>query len=108
MEPLSPGDCAISSIASFELFTGVEKCANPASEEQKVDLLLATVTEIAFDHLASRESARIRAILESQGCMIGPYDILIAGHALSIGLILVSGNTSEFSRVPGLQLENWM
>ncbi len=56
--------------------------------------------------LAARESARIRAILEAQGQTIGPYDILLAGHALAVGLVLVTANTTEFSRVPELELQN--
>jgi tRNA(fMet)-specific endonuclease VapC len=103
----APADCAISSITSYELFTGVEKCADPANELAKVSDLLATITELVFDGEAAREAARIRASLEAQGCMIGPYDVLLAGHARSAGLTLVTGNSAEFARVPGLNLENW-
>lgn len=102
-----PGDCAVSTITSYELFTGVEKCSNPAKERHKVDLLLKTVHQVPFDSSAAQEAARIRALLESQGQTIGPYDLLLAGHALARSLILVSANTKEFSRVPGLTLENW-
>lgn len=104
---ISPGDCAISTITSYELATGVEKCANPVKEAAKVKLLLTTVGQVAFDTNAALEAGRIRGLLESQGCMIGPYDVLIAGHALSLGLVLVTGNTNEFSRVPALRIENW-
>jgi tRNA(fMet)-specific endonuclease VapC len=62
---------------------------------------------LPFDASAAIESARIRAHLESQGQMIGPYDVLLAAQARSMGLTLVSANTGEFSRVPGLGLENW-
>jgi len=107
MAAVSPGDCAISTITSYELFTGIEKCAHPAKEVSKVNLLLATVHQLVFDAQAAREAGRIRALLESQGQMIGPYDILLAGHALAAGLILVTGNTGEFSRVPALSLKDW-
>jgi tRNA(fMet)-specific endonuclease VapC len=107
MAAVPPTDCAISSITSYELFTGVEKCADPAKELAKVNLLQATVSELVFDAEAAREAGRIRALLESQGCMIGAYDVLLAGHARSGTLILVTANTAEFSRVPGLNLENW-
>ena len=107
MAAVPPADCAISSITSYELFTGVEKCADPAKELAKVDLLLATVGELVFDGEAAREAGRIRALLESQGCMIGAYDVLLAGHARSASLTLVTANTAEFSRVPGLKLEDW-
>ena len=69
--------------------------------------LLKTIRTLPFDSAAAREAARIRAELESQGCPIGPYDVLLAGHALAAGLILVSANTAEFSRVAGLAVENW-
>src|SRR5271154_6270927 len=95
-------ECAISSITSYELFTGVEKCADPAKERAKVDLLLATISELVFDGEAAREAGRIRALLESQGCMIGAYDVHLAGHARTASLTLVTGNTAEFRRVPGL------
>ncbi len=105
---VAPGDCAISTITAYELYTGVEKCAKPAQERGKVELLLTTVWEIPFDPDAARESARVRALLESQGQPIGPYDVLLAGQALAHSLILVTANTREFSRVPGLVLENWV
>ena len=104
---ISPSDCAISTITSYGLFTGVEKCADPVRERSKVELLLTTVCQLVFDAAAARESGRVRALLEAQGRMIGPYDILLAGHALSAGLTVVTANTSEFSRVPALVLENW-
>jgi tRNA(fMet)-specific endonuclease VapC len=107
MAAVSPGDCAISTITSYELFTGIEKCANPAKEMAKVNLLLTTVHQLAFETQAAREAGRIRALLESRGQMIGPYDVLLAGHALSTALILVTANTGEFSSVPSLSLEDW-
>jgi tRNA(fMet)-specific endonuclease VapC len=107
MAAVTPGDCAISTITSYELCTGIEKCAHPAKELAKVSLLLATVNELVFDAPAAREAGRIRAFLEAQGRMIGPYDVLLAGHALAAGLTLVTANTGEFSRVPALLLENW-
>ena len=107
MTGLTPDDCCVSAITSYELHTGVGKCREPESERLKVDLFLETVGQVPFDEPAARESGRLRAILESRGMMIGPYDVLLAGHALAAGLILVTANTAEFSRVPGLTLENW-
>lgn len=101
------GDCGISTITSYELFTGIEKCVNPVKERAKVYLLTNTLFEMDFDSSAAEEAARIRAILESQGQPIGPYDTLLAGHALALSLILVTANVKEFSRVPGLIVENW-
>jgi len=54
------------------------------------------------------EAAKIRAVLEKRGKGIGPYDTLIAGHALAAGARLVTANTREFGRAPGLKLENWI
>jgi tRNA(fMet)-specific endonuclease VapC len=107
MAVVIPSDCMVSSITTYELFTGIEKCAAPAKEAAKVDLFLATVTELFFDRQAAKEAGRIRALLELQGCMIGPYDVLLAGHAQSAGLTLVTANTNEFSRVSSLNLEDW-
>ena len=102
-----PGDCAVSTVTSYELFTGVEKCANPAKERAKVELLLKTIEELPFDSAAARDAGRIRAILEAQGQMIGTYDLLLAGQALTLSVTLVTANTKEFSRVPGILLDNW-
>ena len=107
MAAVSRGDCAISTITAYELYTGVEKCAKPAQERAKVDLLLRTVYEIAFDSVAAKEAAHIRALLESQGQSIGPYDLLLAGQASAGSITLVTANTKEFSRVLGLKLEDW-
>src|SRR5215813_13221920 len=76
---LAPDECAISTITSYELFTGVEKCADPAKERAKVELLIKTIAEVAFSTAAAQEAARIRAKLELQGMTIGPYDLLLAG-----------------------------
>ena len=102
-----PADLAVSSVTSYELYTGVEKCANPARERSKVERFLNALRQLEFDRLAAREAARIRADLESRGEMIGPYDVLLAGQAMSLGLILVTNNTNEFARIPGLTLEDW-
>jgi len=107
MSAIAPGDSVVSTITSYELYTGIAKCASPAKEQAKVDLLLRTVIELPFDQTAAREAGRIRGLLESQGQMIGPYDVLLAAHALAVGLILVTANTNEFQRVPGLTVENW-
>ena len=104
---VAPGDSVISTITSYELYTGIAKCASPDKEQAKVDLLLQTVMELPFDQTAAREAGRIRGLLESRGEMIGPYDVLLAAHALAAGLILVTANTNEFQRVPGLTVENW-
>ena len=106
MSAASPGDCAISTITSYELYTGVEKCSDPSREAEKVGILLKTVHTLPFDAAAAHEAARNRVRLESQGSPIDPYDLLLAGHAIAAGLILVTANTAEFNRVVGLAVEN--
>jgi tRNA(fMet)-specific endonuclease VapC len=107
MSAVSPGDCAISTITSYELYTGVEKCSDPVRERTKVEALLKAVHTLPFDLAAARRAAGIRAALESQGRPIGPYDVLLAGHAVAAGLVLVTANTAELTRVAALALENW-
>ena len=107
MAALSPDDCAISTITGYELYTGVAKCTDPGREAAKVERLLRTVHAVPYDWAAAQEAAKIRADLESRGCPIGPYDVLLAGQATAAGLILVSANVAEFSRVVGLSLEDW-
>ena len=103
----SPAECAISTITSYELYTGVEKCADPRREATKVARLLQTVHTLPFDSVAAQRAAQTRAKLEFEGCPIGPYDVLLAGHAPAAGLILVTSNTAEFTRVAGLAIEDW-
>jgi tRNA(fMet)-specific endonuclease VapC len=87
LSALSPTDCAVSTITAYELLTGVEKCADPRRERSKVKRLLSTVSELAFDSAAAAEAARIRAQLEALGQVISPYDLLLAGHAMSAKLV---------------------
>ena len=107
MSAVAPADCAVSTVTVYELYTGVEKCADPSRERSKVTRFLSTINEITFDAQAAREAAVIRARLEAQGQMIGPYDVLLAGQAKAAGRRLVTHNTAEFARVPGLTLEDW-
>jgi tRNA(fMet)-specific endonuclease VapC len=107
MSNLMTGDCGISAITTFELFTGLCKCANPTLELTKLETLLQDVTEQPFDSAPAMEAAKIRVALEAAGQVIGPFDMLIAGHALALNLVLVTNNTKEFVRVSGLSLENW-
>jgi len=63
---------------------------------------------LPFDAAAADHAAEIRASLERMGRRIGGYDLLIAGHARSRGLVVVTGNLAEFSRVDGLRCEDWL
>lgn len=99
---------SVSTIVQTELMVGVEKSPDPTQAGERVERLLARVTVLPFDEAAAAHAASIRAYLEAVGRKIGAYDGLIAGHARSLGLTLVSGNTHEFSRVPGLLHEDWL
>jgi tRNA(fMet)-specific endonuclease VapC len=103
----NPMDCAVSTISAYELFTGIAKCSDPRREGPKVAKLLQSVHKLPFNLSAANQAGKIRADLEARGSMIGPYDVLLAGHALSQGLVLVTANAGEFSRVAGLTLEDW-
>ena len=70
-------------------------------------LLLANIEIISFDSLATESYGKVRADLEKMGTPIGPLDMMIAGHAQSLGYTVVTNNTREFERVKGLNLENW-
>lgn len=107
LEAISPADCAISAVTAFELATGILRCRQPERERRKLDRLFALVSVLPFDAAAAAETARVRHLLESDGRKIGPYDLMIAGQALSARLILVSNNTREFSRIPALRLVDW-
>lgn len=103
----SPKDIAIPAIVLFELQVGIAKSSSPEKRSQQLRELLKVVRIIDFDDEAAQAAAGIRAVLESRGMPIGPYDLLIAGSVQARGLTLVSRNTGEFSRVAGLRLESW-
>lgn len=104
---ISPDDCAISTVTLFELTVGVAKCREPKAEAAKVTRFLSNVHLLPLEAQAAQRAGAVHAELEKQGTMIGPYDVLLAGQALAHGLRLVSGNTGEFSRIAGLNLEGW-
>ncbi len=72
-----------------------------------MDALLAPIVSLPYDDAATDHFVALRRHLESIGEMIGPYDMQIAAIALANGCTLVTHNTAEFSRVPGLVLEDW-
>lgn len=98
----------ISTIGLTELLWGAIKSARPEHHRREVDRFAARLEVLAFDASAADHAADIRANLERIGAAIGAYDVLIAGHARSRGLIVVTGNLSEFGRVEGLRCEDWL
>ncbi|MBA3810078.1 MAG: tRNA(fMet)-specific endonuclease VapC [Caulobacteraceae bacterium] len=97
----------ISSICFAELVYGAEKSAKPAETLPEVERFAARLAVLAFDDRAAAHAANIRATLERRDAPIGAYDLLIAGHARSLGLVVVTGNLKDFGRVEGLRAENW-
>ncbi len=102
-----PEEICISAITYAELMHGVEKSMAVERNRIAMSLFLSPITILQFDERAAEEYGRIKAELEKKGTPIGPMDTLIAGHARSSGLILVTNNTGEFSRVTGLAVEDW-
>ncbi len=100
-------EICISSITYSELMHGVEKSQQRDKNFLALSLFLSSITILDFDSYAAEKYGAIRADLESKGTPIGPMDTLIAAHALSKDLILVTNNTREFCRVNKLQLEDW-
>ena len=103
----NPDDMCISSITYGELMHGVEKSQAIERNRAAITLFLSAIAILTFDSRAAEEYGRVRAELEKSGTPIGPMDTLIAGHAKSEGLILVTNNTREFMRVRGLKVEDW-
>jgi tRNA(fMet)-specific endonuclease VapC len=94
-------------IVAAELRLGAAKRASPRLTGQ-VEAVLSALEVLPLEPPADERYALLRDHLERQGAPIGPNDMLIAAHALSLGLSVVTGNLREFSRVPGLVVENWL
>lgn len=101
------GEIAISSITVAELQFGVSNSQKQQQNQTAFDLFLAPLEIVDFDVRAARVYGRIRTHLTKQGTPIGAYDMLIAAHAQSLDVTLVTNNLREFSRIPNLRLENW-
>ena len=95
----------ISSIVAFELFFGAFKSGRAKENVDRVDAIQFMI--VPFEWQDAREAGELRATLHRAGTPIGSFDIMIAGQARARNFTLVTHNTSEFSRVPGLRLEDW-
>jgi tRNA(fMet)-specific endonuclease VapC len=98
---------SISTVTLGELIYGAESSQQPERNLAVVEGMAARLEVLPFDADAAVHFGQIRAELRRGGRPIGPYDTMIAGHARSRGLVLVTNNLREFERVPGLRLENW-
>ncbi len=98
----------ISTIVLFEMRYGIAKSTRPRENTAILAAFLAlNVTPWPFEPEDAREAAEVRAELERAGTPIGPYDLLIAAQARLRHAVLVTANTGEFARVPGLRTQDW-
>ena len=104
---LNVGDVCISSITFAELLYGVYKSQHQERNRFALINFLAPIEILPFSSKAASLYGEIRAALEKRGRLIGAYDLLIAAHALSENLVLITNNTRKFSRIPKLHLQNW-
>ena len=100
-----PSDIALPAIVAHELFYGAFKSKRQQHNVELIDGLHFVVLD--FDKEDARQAGEVRAILATIGKPIGPYDVLIAGQAKARNMILITSNTNEFKRVPGLRIEDW-
>ena len=105
---LRVGDVCVSAITYCELQYGVARSKQPVKNQTALNEFLAPLEVLDFPSAAAIVFGQIRAHLDEQATPIGNYDLLIAAHALHEGFVLVTNNTREFSRVPGLKAENWI
>jgi tRNA(fMet)-specific endonuclease VapC len=104
---MSADDLGISVVSAGELYHRAAKSAQPQPEMRKVQELLTLLRPIDFGSEAALAYGLVRSFLERNGQVIGPLDMLIAAHALSADATLVTHNTLEFGRLPGLRVEDW-
>lgn len=97
----------IPSVVLFELEYGILRSTRPAQQRAGIDLAIKAYGILAMDHASAKAAASVKHTLELAGTPIGPCDQLIAGMALANDMTLITRNTREFERVPGLRVENW-
>lgn len=107
LERLRPGDVGMSVVTYLELVYGAHKSQQVEANVARIRQLSHLIPVQALDTTAATHYGRLRAGFAKSGPLIGAYDLLIAAHALTLGLTLVTNNVHEFRRVPGLRLENW-
>jgi tRNA(fMet)-specific endonuclease VapC len=99
---------SISTIVAFELWYGVAKSSQKEGNTNRLEIFLSgPLSLLPFDEEDAKAAGKVRAEIEAAGRPIGAYDVLIAGQALRHKMTLVTANTKEFQRVPGLAFEDW-
>lgn len=101
------GEICASSVTAMELLYGAHKSQAVRRNLDVIEGLLGRIDLLDFDLIAAEHAGQIRAELAAVGNPIGPFDVMIAGHARSRGMCLVTNNEDEFMRVSGLRLANW-
>src|SRR3982751_975241 len=101
------GDIGISTITLAELEYGVSNSGKPAKNKEALDQFVTPLVVADFDRAATVSYGKLRTVLEKKGRMIGGMDLLIAAHAVSLNVPVVTHNVREFTRVPGLRVETW-
>ncbi len=101
------GQMCISSISLGELVFGAEHSLQVERNLADIEMMIAQLEVLPFGMIEANHFGRIRSELYRIGQPIGPYDMMIAGHARATGMILVTNNEKEFARVQGLLIENW-
>jgi tRNA(fMet)-specific endonuclease VapC len=97
----------LSTITLAELYFGIEKSERRSQNLDALNHFVGRLTILPFSEKAASHYGEVRVDLQKSGRLIGPHDMLIASHARSEGLALVTNNEHEFRRVPGLLVENW-
>lgn len=106
IEQVPEAEFLISAVSRYEILSGLRGRKGTRIEARALEFLEAIETR-AVDSKVADQAAKIRIFLQDQGTLIGAYDLLIAGHALSLRSPIVTGNIKEFSRVPSLTVINW-
>jgi len=101
------GDITISAVTLAELRYGVAKSRYRGKNAKALDEFILPLEVLPFDEDATKSYGEIRAALEKAGTPIGSMDLMIAAHAASLDMTLVTNNTREFSRVSGLKVADW-
>jgi tRNA(fMet)-specific endonuclease VapC len=105
---LESGSVVLSVVTCAEIAFGLEKHPVGAALAARIARLIRLLTVLPLPPTVVPHYAQVRAYLESRGTPIGPNDLWLSAHALSEDLTVVTGNTREFNRVPGLRVENWL
>ena len=107
LSEIDPAEIVSSVVVAAEVWYGVEN--NPSFRSRdRTEAFMKTVNVLAMEPEVARTYGKLRAELKRAGSELGPNDLLIAAHAMSLDATLVTGDDRAFSRVPGLKIENWL